>query len=215
MSKKVEPSTKLTFAEGEAERIQDAWRKLVLEYLGANSNEWLFATVNISNRQLHFRDQIGSRTLLESKTPSTTNPLVWISGWDSTWKTFFKKLERFELGRSKPFKGSRPKPFAIRWCCVYENDGKRLDPKVCPTHSHLLIQVPTAESRDKFARRFCSAFNHHIYPLKISDKSLWRWDVERSNAGAQVLNVKPVTSTTVVNYLLKQGSKSQDRILLS
>lgn len=206
MSKKVEPSTKSTFAEGEAERAKDTWRKFVLENLGANSGEWIFATVNISNRQLHFRDQIGSRTLLSSKTPPTTSPLVWMAGWESTWRTFFKKLERFERGRSSPV--------VVKAVCVFENDGKRVDPKVCPTHSHLLVQVPNGETRDRFIRRFCSAFNHHIYPLKLSDESPWRWDVERSNAGTQVLNVKAVTSDGATDYLLKQGTKCQDRILL-
>ena len=181
-----------TFPE---KRSKDEWSDWVKKQLAADSGSWLFVTVSLSNAQRRLASEFASRDLLLGSIVPTTNLVVFVSQWNGVWDKFFLNLTRFEL------KGARGKQ--VKFIVCYENDGRRSNPNACPTHSHLLVRVPASESTNGFVRRFCSAFNHYIYPLKVTADSLWIWDVERKG-GSTVLNIVNKNDDAIVTYLTKQ-----------
>jgi hypothetical protein len=180
-----EPDAKSAYADWLRDRVTDS-----------AAPNWLWVTVNISNEKLRLAYEFGSRRLLLDRGP-TTNPTIWMSNWSTIWQKFFLKLEKFGL------KGKRSiQPI---WFAVFENETKKANPKLCPSHSHLLVAVPANESLNAFVRRFCSAFNTYVYPLGVTDDSEWIWDVSRRQGGsAQVLNVQVVHDAEVTTYATKQ-----------
>lgn len=176
---------------------RESWSKWFRNVIAADPGGWLFVSVNISKTNAKLASESASRDLLLGSFSNSTNPVVWISEWESAWNKFFTKLKKFEL---------RGHSSRIKWFAVYENEGRGLDPKSCPTHSHLCVKVPDDESTDAFVRRFCSAFNTYVFPLKVTAGSEWVWDVERHGSGAVLVIVKK-RDAEIANYVTKQIKK--------
>lgn len=195
----LKPSTESTnavgvYSESDPRAAWATWfRRCIAE---SGPADWLFVTVNISSEKLRLASELGSREFLTKHQP-TTNPVVWVTEWTGIWNKFFLKLAKFE---------TKGKALPVDWFAVFENETKKLNPKYCPTHSHLLVEVPRRESVNVFVRRFCSAFNHYVYPLKVTLDSEWLWDVKRSaNDGKSlVLNVQVLRDDGVTDYVTKQ-----------
>jgi hypothetical protein len=194
------------YSESDPKAAWATWFRKRIDETGTGN--WLFVTVNISNEKLRLASEFGNREFLTKHQP-TNNDTAWIAEWSGIWNKFFLKLGKFE---------TKGKALPVDWFAVFENETKKLNPKYCPTHSHLLVAVPARESLDSFVRRFCSAFNHYVYPLKVSLGSEWVWDVKRAaNDGKSlVLNVKTLRDDGVVDYVTKQIREwgYSERILL-
>lgn len=172
----------------------DAWRRWFRLTMELHPGGWLFVSVNLTRAHIKLASESASRDLLLGSVSGTRNPVAWVSEWQAVWNKFFSKLKKFELkGRSS----------TVCWFAVYENEGRGLDPKSCPTHTHLCVKVPDGESTDAFVRRFGSAFNTYVFPLKVTADSEWVWDVERHGAGAVLVIVKK-RDEEITNYMTKQ-----------
>lgn len=168
------------------------------EFLAENPNGWLFVSVNISGTNLRLASEFASRSCLLGSVSGTRIADAWITEWDSVWNKFFEKLRTFELAG---FARKRANPI-VRFV-IYENSGKRLDPKACPSHTHMCVRKPDDESMDAFVRRFCSAFNNYVYPLKVTADSEWIWDVKTVRDGA-VLVIVEKRDDELSKYMTKQ-----------
>lgn len=171
------------------------WFRLTL---AASPEGWLFVSVNLPDRLLRNDPGIGSRNLVMGNLSGTRNKVLWCSEWSAVWSKFFTKLKTFELNGF-----ARKNAKKIEWFAVYENETRKADLSACPTHSHLCVRTPDGEETDAFVRRFGSAFNTYVYPLKVTADSKWIWDVKRSRDGAVLVIVKK-RDDELAGYMTKQ-----------